>query len=89
LNITGVAVCGQPTLSARSYDRRYLLVGMIEEVLKFALGECAFLGLSFVLLDVSSGVPVEEDLGWMGPEQFFAHAVPAVVRVADIGAELS
>lgn len=85
----GVAVCGQPTLSAGSYDGRYLLVGMIEEVLKFTLGECALFGLGLVLLDVSSGVPVEEDLGWVSPEQCFADAVPPVVRIADIGTELS
>lgn len=60
---------------------------MVEKILQLAFGECALFGLRLVLLDVPSGVPVEEDLGWVSAEQCLADAVPAVVRIADIGAE--
>src|SRR3954452_23185388 len=33
------------------------------------------------------GVPVEQDLGGMRPEALPTHLVPAIVRVADVGAE--
>lgn len=60
---------------------------MVEEVLQLRLGESAFLGGLFVVLHVRGGVPLEEYLGRMTSEALLAHPVPAVIGMADIGAE--
>src|SRR4051812_5635984 len=60
---------------------------VVEEILQLPFGEGPFLGGLLVVLDMGGGVPVEQDLGGMRPEALPTHLVPAIVRVADVGAE--
>lgn len=63
-----VAVGGLPALAAGCADALDLIVGVIEQRQEFLACLRPLAGASVVLLDVSSGVPVEEDLGRVRPE---------------------
>lgn len=83
----GVSVGWQPALFSGVRDNGDLVVGMVEEVLQLLFGERALLGILFVVLDVSGGVPREEHLRWVRAESLLAYSVPAVVGIGDVGAE--
>jgi hypothetical protein len=63
------------------------IVGVVKEVLQLLLGKRALGRGLLVVLDMRGGVPFEEHLGGMGAESLFAHPIPAVVGIADIGTE--
>src|SRR5262245_22627541 len=74
-------------LPLRVGDQCDLIISVVEEVLKLLFGERSLLGGLLVVLAVGGGVPREKHLRGMCAEPLFADAVPAVVRVGDVGAK--
>jgi hypothetical protein len=74
-----VPVGGLPALAVRLADALYLVVGVVEQRAELFAGVWTLCRTSVVLLDVGSGVPVEEDLGGVRAEVRLADPVPAVV----------
>src|SRR5665811_2559489 len=70
-----------------STDALDLVIGVIKERVDLIPGVRTLGRPAVVLLNVGSGVPVEEDLGRMCTEVLLADPVPAVVGIADIAGE--